>query len=294
MVRIMTISVIRFGALLLFCGGLLIFSAAHSEESPHWNKNGCQSCHAESAPTDGVVNLVAEDAEALCESCHGGRGEAPPCRHASGIPAGDVAIADSLTGSLKNGQVVCTTCHDIVFQCERPKAHFRLQNTGFLRDRTSRESGDYCLKCHETTGFERFNPHTGVAGSPAKPTCELCHAAIPHTDEEGALVVAFNMEQDLNQTCQGCHVSRPHPRSMTFGSTHKEEWVHFVEPPDDIRARMLKVRDETGIDLPLDPLSGKVFCATCHDPHEFKGGPVAQQPEHRLRANDICQVCHEK
>ena len=290
----MTISVIRFGALLLFCGGLLIFSAAHSEESPHWNKNGCQSCHAESAPTDGVVNLVAEDAEALCESCHGGRGEAPPCRHASGIPAGDVAIADSLTGSLKNGQVVCTTCHDIVFQCERPKAHFRLQNTGFLRDRTSRESGDYCLKCHETTGFERFNPHTGVAGSPAKPTCELCHAAIPHTDEEGALVVAFNMEQDLNQTCQGCHVSRPHPRSMTFGSTHKEEWVHFVEPPDDIRARMLKVRDETGIDLPLDPLSGKVFCATCHDPHEFKGGPVAQQPEHRLRANDICQVCHEK
>ena len=35
-------------------------------------------------------------------------------------------------------------------------------------------------------------------------------------------------------------------------------------------------------------------CATCHDPHEFKGGPVAEQPEHRLRADNICQVCHEK
>ena len=290
----MTISVIRFGVPLLLCGGLLIFSAAYSDESPHWNKNGCQACHAESAPTDGVVNLVAEDAEALCESCHGSRGEAVPCRHASGIPAGEVPIPDSLTSSLKDGQVVCTTCHDIVFQCERPKAHFSLQNPGFLRDRTARESGDYCLKCHETAGFERLNPHAGVAGSPARPTCELCHASIPHTDEGGELVVAFNMEQDLNETCQGCHVSRPHPRSMSFGSAHVEEWVHFVEPPDDVRARMLQIRDETGIDLPLDPLTGKVFCATCHDPHEFKGGAVAEQPKHRLRADDICQVCHEK
>ena len=102
------------------------------------------------------------------------------------------------------------------------------------------------------------------------------------------------MEKDLNETCQGCHVSRPHPRSMTFGGAQDEGWVHFVEPPDEVRERMLKIKGETGIDLPLDPTNGKVFCATCHNPHEFKGGPVAQQPKHRLRTDDICQVCHEK
>ena len=279
---------------LLFCGGLLIFSVAYSEDSPHWSKTGCQACHVESAPADGVVNLQAADTEATCESCHGGRGTAVPCRHMSGIPAGDTPIPEALVPALKDGQVVCSTCHDVVYQCKHPMPHYGLQNPGFLRDRTARESGDYCYKCHETSGYERLNPHTGVAGSPARPTCELCHAGIPHTDAQGQLAVAFNMEQDLNETCQGCHVSRPHPRSMTFGGAQEEGWVHFVEPPDEVRERMLKIKGETGIDLPLDPTNGKVFCATCHNPHEFKGGPVAQQPKHRLRTDDICQVCHEK
>ena len=59
-------------------------------------------------------------------------------------------------------------------------------------------------------------------------------------------------------------------------------------------AKMREVEAKQGIRLPLHPETGEISCATCHDPHEFKGGPVSQQPEHRLRADDVCQVCHDK
>ena len=122
MVRIMTISITRFSVLLLLGGNLVLPFAAYAEGSPHWSKSRCQDCHVEAAPVDGVVNLQEADAEALCEACHGSRGDAKACRHMSGIPAGDVQIAEGLTSSLENGEIVCTTCHDIVYQCKHARA----------------------------------------------------------------------------------------------------------------------------------------------------------------------------
>jgi hypothetical protein len=266
--------------------------------SPHWNERSCEACHVDSAPTDGVVNLQAADAEALCETCHGSRGEALPCRHASGIPAGESNIAESLAGSLKNGQVVCTTCHDIVFQCERPKKHYSLQNPGFLRDRTSHASSDYCLKCHDVSGIEKLTPHAGVAGSPPRPTCPLCHTQIPSSGPDGKLLVEFNMGNDLDEVCLGCHTVNPHPRGMSFGAPRDEEgWVHLVKPSENILDKIRQSQAETGIGLPLHPQTGEVICATCHNPHDFKiggeHGSAARDTRHRLRINDICQACHE-
>jgi hypothetical protein len=289
----MTISITRSGILFVLCGGLFLPFAAHSEGSPHWSKSGCQDCHVDAAPVDGLVNLQAADAEALCESCHGGRGDAKACRHGSGLPAGDMEIDASLAPSLKDGQVVCSTCHDVVYQCKHARVEYSFQNPGFLRDRTTRRTGEYCLRCHDASAYAALNPHEGVAGDPPRATCQLCHAGIPESDGEGAIRVAFNMQYDLNETCKGCHDVSPHPRNL-FSRDHSDEWVHFAVPSPNIAAKMRESEAKLGIRLPLHPETGEINCATCHDPHEFKGGPVSEQPEHRLRANDICQVCHEK
>jgi hypothetical protein len=270
-----------------------------AQGSPHWKKNTCQTCHVEPAPVDGLVNLNESDAEALCETCHGDRGDAIPCRHASGIPIGDVAIPESLGASLKDDKVVCSTCHDIVYQCEHARPHFSYQNRGFLRDRTSRDSSDYCFKCHDSSEYGKLNPHAGVTGMPPRSTCFLCHASIPEASVTGELLVKFNMQHDMNDTCRGCHNVRPHPKGMTYGGKSvREEWIHLITPSAAVIENMRESQIETGIGLPLNPLNGEVFCATCHNPHDFKlggeHGSEEQVAKNRLRMNNICQACHDK
>jgi hypothetical protein len=80
---------------------------------------------------------------------------------------------------------------------------------------------------------------------------------------------------------------------MSFGA-QGEGWVHLVKPSVDVSGKIERWQAATGESLPLSPDDGEIYCATCHNPHEFKGGPVTEQPKHRLRADDICQVCHEK
>ena len=79
-----------------------------------------------------------------------------------------------------------------------------------------------------------------------------------------------------------------------FSGVQTNEWVHLVLPSPEMAAYIRDVEAQQGIRVPLHPETGEIFCATCHNPHEFEGGPVAQQPKHRLRTDDICQVCHEK
>ena len=277
--------------------GLLLSVGVNAEDDPHWNKNECQTCHVDAVPVAGNISLHEADAEALCETCHGDRGDAKPCRHGSGLAVGDMTIADNFRASLKDGEVVCSTCHDVVYQCERPRVQYSFENPGFLRDRTSRKTGGYCFNCHEKAGYDKLNPHAGITGNPPRPTCLLCHKSFPETSSTGQLEVEFNMHNDLNDTCRGCHNVRPHPRNL-FAANTADEWVHFVVPSAEVLKNMHEAQAETGIGLPLNQLNGEVFCATCHNPHDFKFGGEHGSQEHeaknRLRMNNICQACHDK
>jgi hypothetical protein len=276
---------------------LAVSQASFAQESPHWKKSACQTCHTEAAPIDGVVNLTAPDAETRCVSCHGDRGNALPCRHSSGISVGNMNVAESFRGALKDDKVVCTTCHDVVFQCKNPKRTAQYDNRGFLRDRDYMAAEDYCMRCHESSGYQRLSPHNGVAGTPLRPTCNLCHDGFPQANAAGEIELVFNMEHDVNDACKGCHNVKPHPRNL-FTEKRADEWLHFVVPPDDIVQTMQKSQDATGIGLPLHPQSGEIFCATCHNPHDFKlggeHGSQSREAKHRLRQENICQACHEK
>jgi uncharacterized Zn finger protein (UPF0148 family) len=278
----------------------LLFVATGSlqaQDNPHWNKNTCQTCHSQESPAKGSASLVdGQEAEVICESCHGDRGDALPCRHQSDIAVGSAELEEVFLGSIKDGKIVCSTCHDIVYQCERPKAYYGLENPGFLRDRTSRNTSDFCARCHESDSIEKLNPHKGVAASPPSATCTLCHESIPATSADGQLELAFNAGADLNDMCRGCHKTASHPKS-SFTRKPSPDWVHLAEPPEKILRKMRETESLTGVSLPLEPDTGKVFCATCHNPHDFKvgsGNGSQAGTSHKLRTNNICQACHEK
>ena len=121
-----------------------------------------------------------------------------------------------------------------------------------------------------------------------------------HLEQRGARDGASDLRAALNGEI-GCHKVRPHPGSMSFSaaaSERNDEWVHFVKPSETVLENMREAQAETGIGLPLDPHDGEIFCATCHNPHDFKVGgehgsesPAAAD---KLRTDNICQVCHDK
>ena len=56
---------------------------------------------------------------------------------------------------------------------------------------------------------------------------------------------------------------------------------------------------KNNIVLPLEPGSGKVFCGTCHNPHEkgvikLKAAAKGADANKRLRMQKICKNCHDK
>lgn len=270
-------------------------AAGETEVDPHWNKATCQTCHVGGSPTAENSDLQAADAEQLCEGCHGSRAGALPCRHSSGIPAADHRMPDSYREALKDGQLVCTTCHDLVAQCLAPHKSYGLANPGFIRDRKTRNRGEHCFECHNAAGYEQLDPHTMEGGDPALPTCTFCHASMPVKDDRGWLSVDFNMSGSRNDMCRGCHKVQPHPGGMF--SNEPIGWDHLAVPSAEILENMKQAEERLGFVFPLDPSNGEIYCATCHNPHDeaLEGYPVAARPgtDYRLRVDNNCQACHD-
>lgn len=284
----------RNGGIALLAVVLLATAPARGEGNPHWNKSACQTCHADAAPTAGNLVFQGGDAEALCESCHGDRGETSSCRHRSELVPGALAIPETYQDSLRDGRIVCTTCHDLAYQCLNPNPGYRARNHGFIRGRETRNRADACFLCHEKDAFERLNPHEMQAGDPPQLTCTLCHATPPARDESGWLPVDFHVEGSLNDMCSGCHPVGPHPG---FSFSKPIGWEHLSVPSSKIRDNMDRTEIAQGIEFPVDPNTGEIYCATCHNPHheQLEGYAVAKEPgkKLRLRVADNCQACHD-
>ena len=270
------------------------------QADPHWSRHSCQVCHEDAAPTPDNLGLKSAAPEQLCASCHDSGGDALPCRHVSDVLPG--AFADRLPpgyeAHLGNGKIVCTTCHDLAVQCNNPKRTLQYKNPGFVRGGRFSTSSEQCYLCHEISNFERVSPHEQVAEDTGNKRCRLCHANQPQQNEDSSWQpVDFNMTTDLNNTCRGCHPVKSHPATMSF-SRKQPEWAHLVVPRGEILKNMREFTQRTGVVLPLDPRNGKVYCATCHNPHhdQLPSYPTAEIPgsDFRLRTEDMCDVCHDK
>lgn len=271
-------------------------TAASGQANPHWNESACQSCHVTVEPIPGQAALERHPVEELCSSCHVGSSSGAACRHLSAVRSDPEVTGEAFKPFLTDGKLTCTTCHDLKFQCMNPQAHSSLVNPGFLRNRESRRTGDYCMQCHESDGLEALNPHeTVVAAEPGR-SCPICHLDMRVSKEGNSASANVELQRHLNDTCLGCHQVQAHPKG--FFSASNADWDHLVVPSEEVRQNMLQWQVEAGVSLPLSSYDGAVYCATCHEPHgsgvERGSESRPARPGYRLRAQNLCQACHKK
>ena len=255
---------------------------------PHWDEEACSTCHGQGPP----VSIENYDDDAMCGRCHEEPGTAS-CRHPSNLApgsAGSVSLPDDYRSSIQDGKVVCTTCHDPLVQCQGDKLAPYL-NPRFLRGGPFRQPDEACLLCHDTASYTKLNPHAQLAGGEIRQeACGFCHRAAA-----GEISASSDFRIDVSAQCLSCHAIPPHPMSMIPGSGI-DSWNHLVVPGESTLRRMSATRERAGARLPVEPGTGKITCATCHDPHE--AGVIAGDPPFldraRLRPAARCEDCHEK
>lgn len=265
-------------------------------DNPHWKSDACIVCHESADPEVNSAALNTATAEDRCLACHQD-GEAVACPHLSGISVDEGGLGElpeSYSAKLHEGEITCTTCHDLQQQCTGPQSS-RYRNPAFVRNGPFLDSSAACFECHQSSAYRKLSPHRQLRrGKVIENSCIFCHSAVPQSADGEA--PGFRFPGDLSLQCYGCHPVAPHPGSM-FGQPAQGAWNHLVKPSKAVLLRMQDTEARTGARLPLDPHTGRVFCATCHNPHAdgLEGYPAADPAgdSYKLRVPDICGACHD-
>ena len=150
-----------------------------------------------------------------------------------------------------------------------------------------------------------MNPHEqiGDEGYILWDRCLICHREVPDTDKNKRIDdVKLRFEGDLKWMCLSCHNVIKHPAavgvSAALGGSKAPN--HLVEPPKEKHLNLRLIQKDVPAYVPLEPETGRIFCATCHNPHErgviYGRGDWGADYVNRLRTYglDICQYCHRK
>ena len=274
---------------------------------PHWDKKQCGTCH-NGTPTKANLKLHIRDVNKLCESCH----QYIPVNlvnHPVNIkPNRDMTkrmpaeYKKTLNSKLaRKGTMSCLTCHDVVMQCTPRQFFNRGRNREFFRLGPFRSRTEQCFKCHNKKNFKRFNPHKQIAknGTIKKSTCYVCHKEVEKLSQiKSAKDLKFNVD-DYSKMCTGCHVWKPHPGGeLAFGFNRKKKKAnHLVKASDLVLLQMKTMVPKEKVYVPLEPKTGKVHCATCHNVHQKgvikdKIKAMGADSEGKLRRKEMCKICH--
>jgi hypothetical protein len=268
--------------------------------NPHWRADACKACHT-SAPALREANVIR-----LCNQCHDAVFD-HSCIHPVGARVGEAMLArmpgsyrDAVRGS--GGRMSCTTCHDVPAQCLSERRREQARNPMFFRGGPFRLRTEQCYFCHELEKYPRLNPHRqrSADGQVREAICRLCHS-----EKIEALQAAKSIDDtrlsrlgDLNRLCTRCHTWTPHPGTALDFGKKKPVADHLVKPSAEMASHMQRQAASTGIILPVAPKTGRIFCGTCHDPHEpgvvtNPGASAQADTKARLRAREMCVHCHE-
>ncbi len=247
--------------------------------NPHWTGLHCAECHLDGKPPALRYN---GDPIKVCSSCH----EKEIARtdvHPVGIVLKD-DMNDRMPSSwpLRDGKVTCLTCHEPLIQMYYDPEK-QEPNPEFLREAPYTRVSDFCFKCHQQQSFKKTNPHEQLNqdGESIETKCLYCHQVLPDPSQaENIQDVTFVDER--TDICFGCH---PNKSSM-----HPAQSNHLVDIPSDIKPE--------GLYLPV--IKGKIFCGTCHNPHQ-KGVIKKEEAaagagvKYFLRSENtykLCTTCH--
>jgi predicted CXXCH cytochrome family protein len=282
---------------------------AHSTTS-----NTCRSCHTPHNAK--AANLWARKLDksvtgvaALCGDCHrkGGTAETkltglhshPLGKEPKGKPKNNLPLFDAKGKRVKHGGGVdCASCHDL-HQWD-PKNPLSTAGTStsvegdasnsFLRDTVAGDSA-LCVNCHADQRWVHNTEHdmrvsasnsTNKLGQTTKESgpCGQCH--VPHNAADSARIWARTLgegEDKLEQQCRSCHRDKGVAAAkQPLSTTHPEEVTVWS---GEIRKRYgrsadtsLPVYDQHGKPGP----TGKITCATCHEPHQWSGAARKMGP----------------
>ncbi|WP_303902743.1 hypothetical protein [Thiohalomonas denitrificans] len=278
--------------------------------NPHWREEGCPACHQ--GGEEGAPALRTDDINRLCNSCHS-TAAVGDYIHPVGMKAHSDFLSrmppDFKEAITRGGnRVTCITCHDLPMQCDTSRRDEGNLNPRFFRGGPYQERTDLCFNCHNPKKYERYNPHDQIndQGELDLERCYVCHSVMPERSHaKGIHDVQFNLVDKLEQLCTGCHPWQPHPgggwASFASGSTNGKGPNHLVVPTEEIRRNLEQHEKQNNIAMPLEPATGRVFCATCHNPHE-RGVQYLHRADkgadgvRRLRRgqHEICDACHDK
>lgn len=275
---------------------------AEQVPNPHWRRDACGACHAAPA-TRAASNLRDADVNRLCNTCHDAVWPHSYIHPVGMKPDKDMRrrMPEPFRRSLEraDGALTCATCHDVPMQCLPERAGERALNPRFFRGGPYKARTDLCYRCHDAEQYRRLNPHDQVAGDGAirEHLCLVCHVDNRGLKQARSGAGLRFVADDRAALCTGCHKSIPHPGGFSFSG--RKDPSHLVAPSPAIARRMQQAERTHGVSLPLDPGSGKLHCATCHNPHAR--GVVARpaaamgaDSKDRLRAPELCVMCHEK
>lgn len=280
-------------------------STSKHYQNPHWKNEGCGACHKDN-PEKNNVKLHNSDMNALCNSCHSSISEHSYIHPYGMSPSATIMrnMPTSFSEAVKrgNGKLTCITCHDLPMTCLTEKKEERGLNPLFFRDGPYNSRTELCYHCHDKTKYQRLNPHDQVsdAGEIKNNLCTVCHISLDKLKlAKNINEVDFNYQGNLSAMCAGCHPVKPHPGGAFSFFSNKKGPNHLVRPSDGMLKYKNKMERKNNISLPLEPGTGKVFCGTCHNPHEkgvikdIASARGADSPN-RLRMKKLCTNCHDK
>ncbi len=272
---------------------------------PHWDRTQCNVCH-NGKPSKNNLKLHIRDANKMCESCH----QYIPVNllnHSVSIKPNEKMLDRMPSGYkktlqsklVKKGTMSCLTCHDVLMQCTPSQFFNKGRNSEFFRAGPFRSRTDLCFKCHDKRKFKRFNPHQQISktGTIKTSTCYVCHKEVDKLSSlKSSKELIFNVS-DYSKMCTGCHVWRPHPGGELAFGFKKKKANHLVKASDLVLLQMKFKLDKEQAYFPLEPGTGKVHCATCHNVHEAgvinnKIKAKGADSEDKLRNKNMCILCH--
>ncbi|MES9971005.1 MAG: hypothetical protein ABW092_13305 [Candidatus Thiodiazotropha sp.] len=279
--------------------------------NPHWDKTKCNYCHNNDSSKPASNQEKANLDDALCLDCH-----EDDVTHSYIHPVGLVITDDARSridkqwnGELqlsKKGVMTCYTCHDLLDQCLADRSHQKIRNPSFLRGGPFPNRVSLCYRCHDSTQYERVNSHDQITkrGYLKLDKCRLCHEVDTRKHVKSGIprdLIKYpllnNMDDERTQLCIRCHRKIDHP-SSAFTIKSNKKYRHLVRIDNNKKRSLKRMIEETGIELPIEPNTERIYCGTCHQPHQpgvFAGETQSDvtMDNHRLRTVDICKFCHE-